>query len=138
MFAAMTHPLVQRIRRALTAAADPKRAPQMQAYMKSAMPFRGVSSPVLKRLCRDAFEAHPLATAAQWQRVILKLWRDAAFREECYAAVLLSQAPAYRGFLTYSSLPMLEEMIVTGAWWDFVTRSPAGTSATSCVPTPPG
>jgi len=34
--------------------------------------------------------------------------------------VLLTQARAYREFLTLSSVPMLEEMIVTGAWWDFV------------------
>jgi 3-methyladenine DNA glycosylase AlkD len=92
----------------------------MQAYMKSAMPYHGVSAPVLKRLCRDAFKAHPLSTPEEWQGVVLQLWRRAAFREECYAAVLLTQARAYREFVTFSSLPMLEEMIVTGAWWDFV------------------
>jgi 3-methyladenine DNA glycosylase AlkD len=116
----MTHRLVQTIRRGLASAADPVRAPQMQAYMKSAMPYRGVSSPILKRLCRDAFKAHPLHTAAEWQRVVLELWRKAAFREERYAAVLLTQARAYRAFVTFSSLPMFEEMIVSGAWWDFV------------------
>jgi 3-methyladenine DNA glycosylase AlkD len=116
----MTHPLVRAIRRRLAESADPAKAPQMQAYMKSAMPYRGVSGPVLKRLCRDAFAAHPLATAAEWRQVVLALWRDAAFREERYAAVLLTQARAYREFLTWSSLPMLEEMIVTGAWWDYV------------------
>lgn len=88
--------------------------------MKSAMPYRGVSSPVVKRLCREAFAAHPLATASLWQRVVLELWRQASFREERYAAVLLSQARACRAFQTFSSVPMLEEMIVTGAWWDFV------------------
>ena len=60
----------------------------MQAYMKSAMPYRGVSSPVIRRLCREAFTAHPLATVGQWRRVVLELWRQAAFREERYAAVL--------------------------------------------------
>ena len=108
------------IRRRLADAADPQKAPQMQAYMKSAMPYRGVSAPVLKRLCREVFAAHPLATAALWQRVVLELWRRASYREERYAAVLLTQARAYRAFQTWSSVPMLEEMIVTGAWWDFV------------------
>jgi 3-methyladenine DNA glycosylase AlkD len=116
----LAHPLVVTIRRRLAAAADPKKAPQMQAYMKSAMPYRGVSSPVLKQLCRDAFAAHSLASADEWQRVVLELWRHATFREERYAAVLLTQARAYRAFLTWSSVPMLEEMIVTGAWWDLV------------------
>ena len=116
----MTHSLVLTIRRRLGDAADPQKAPQMQAYMKSAMPYRGVSAPVLKRLCREVFAAHPLATASLWQRVVLELWRHASYREERYAAVLLTQAPAYRAFQTLSSVPMLEEMIVSGAWWDFV------------------
>jgi 3-methyladenine DNA glycosylase AlkD len=116
----MTHSLVQTIRRALAESADPVKAPQMQAYMKSAMPYRGVSGPVLKQLCREAFKAHPLATPTEWKRVVLELWRAAAYREERYAAVLLTQARPYREFLTVSSLPMFEEMIVTGAWWDFV------------------
>jgi 3-methyladenine DNA glycosylase AlkD len=116
----MTHRLVGTIRRALAEAADPAKAPQMQAYMKSAMPYRGVSSPVLKRLCREVFTTCPLATAAEWQRVVLELWREATFREERYAAVLLTQTRACREFATFSSMPMLEEMIVTGAWWDFV------------------
>jgi len=116
----MTHPLVRTVRRALEQAADPAKAPQMQAYMKSTMPYRGVSSPVLRQLCREAFTAHPLPTVGQWQRVVLELWRDAAFREERYAAVLLTESRLYREFLTFDSVPMLEELIVTGAWWDFV------------------
>ena len=116
----MTHPLVRSVRRALEQAADPAKAPKMQAYMKSAMPYRGVSSPVLRRLCREAFTAHPLATSAEWKRVVLELWREAAFREERYAAVMLTESRLYREFLTVASVPMFEELIVTGAWWDFV------------------
>jgi 3-methyladenine DNA glycosylase AlkD len=116
----MTHLLVQTIRGGLAESADPVKAPKMQAYMKSTMPYHGVSAPAVKQLCRDAFRAHPLATAGEWRGVVLELWRKAAFREERYAAVLLTQARAYREFQTFSSVPMLEEMIVTGAWWDFV------------------
>lgn len=116
----MSHPLVQTIRRDLELAADPVRAPQMQAYMKSAMPYRGVSAPVIRRLCREAFTAHPLTTVGQWRRIVLELWRRAAFREERYAAVLLTESRRYRDFLTFASVPMFEEMIVSGAWWDFV------------------
>jgi 3-methyladenine DNA glycosylase AlkD len=116
----MTHPLARTIRRALAESADPTKAAPMQAYMKSAMPYRGVSAPVLRRLCREAFTAYPLATFDQWQRVVLELWREAAFREERYAAILLTEAKAYRQFLTFASVPMFEELIVTGAWWDSV------------------
>jgi len=116
----MTHPLVQTVRRALEQAADPTKAPQMQAYMKSAMPYRGVSSAKLKYLCHEAFTAHPLASFAEWRRVALELWRRAAFREERYAAILLTDHRVYAPFRTFAAVPMFEEMIVTGAWWDFV------------------
>ena len=38
-------PLADAIRGSLARAADPKRAPAMQAYMRSAMPFLGVGAP---------------------------------------------------------------------------------------------
>ena len=87
--------------------------------MKSEMPFRGVPTPVQRRLWRDAFGAHPLATRAEWQGVVLEMWRKAAFREERYAAVWLASDRRYLGHRTPAVLPMLEEMIVTGAWWDY-------------------
>jgi 3-methyladenine DNA glycosylase AlkD len=116
----MTHPLIREVRAALKKAANPEKAPQMQAYMKSAMPCRGVTGPMQKRLWRQIFPAHPLATAREWRDVALSLWRDAAFREERYAAIALTDVPRYRPYRTWPALPMLEEMIVTGAWWDLV------------------
>jgi 3-methyladenine DNA glycosylase AlkD len=125
----MTHRLVREVRAALKTAADPAKAPQMQAYMKSAMPYRGVSSPVLRRLCRELFEALPLGSPDEWQAVALDLWRNARYREERYAAILLTESRRYKAWLTagpaarvppYGVLPMIEEMIVTGAWWDLV------------------
>jgi 3-methyladenine DNA glycosylase AlkD len=92
----------------------------MQAYMKSTMPFRGVTGPVQKGLWREIFPAHPLSSAAQWHAVALDLWRHAAFREERYAAIALTDLARYKAFRTREALPMLEEMIVTGAWWDLV------------------
>ena len=114
------HPLTAALRAGLAAAADPARAKGAQAYMKSEMPFWGVPSPVQKRLWRDAFAAHPLETATDWTRVVLELWRPAAFREERYAAVGLASDRRYLAYRTPAAIPMLEEMIVTGAWWDYV------------------
>jgi len=114
------HPLTAALRAGLAAAADPARAKGAQAYMKSEMPFRGVPSPVQKRLWRDVFAAHLLETATDWTRVVLELWRPAAFREERYAAVGLASDRRYLAHRTPAAIPMLEEMIVTGAWWDYV------------------
>ena len=44
----------------------------------------------------------------------------AEYREERYAALELAGARQYVDFRTFDTLPMFEEMVVTGAWWDFV------------------
>ena len=111
---------VHDIRSGLADAADPARAPAMQAYMKSSMPYRGVSAPVVRRLCRGAFIGLSYADAADWRADVLALWREAAFREERYAAIELTGHRGARGFQRFAALPLYEELIVTGAWWDYV------------------
>ena len=56
----MTHRLIVEVRGALKRSANPVKATQMQAYMKSAMPYRGVSSPEQKAIWKAVFTAHPL------------------------------------------------------------------------------
>jgi 3-methyladenine DNA glycosylase AlkD len=108
------------LRRALSAAAEPERAEPMRAYMKSAMPYLGVSTPSRRRVCRALFAGVELTTAPAWRRAVLDLWRGARYREERYAAIDLTEARRFDGFQDLAALPMYEEMIVTGAWWDYV------------------
>lgn len=112
--------LRSRIRAALAPIADPARAPQMQAYMKSAMPYLGVTAPKLRAALREVFAAYPFASAAAWRADVLALWRTATVREERYAAIQLTGHRAAKPFQTLAALPMYEEMIVDGAWWDYV------------------
>ena len=105
---------------ALRDAADPVRAPQQQAYMKSDMPYFGVSVPDCRRIAAAVFRAHPLPDAGAWEAAILDLWRRAAHREERYAAIGLLHFKRYAAWLEPARLPMVEEMVVTGAWWDYV------------------
>ncbi|MEO5938498.1 MAG: DNA alkylation repair protein [Sphingomonas sp.] len=108
------------IRSALKAAAEPARAPAMQAYMKSAMPYLGVSSVPRRAALKTAFAGLDWPDSVAWQHDVLTLWRAAEFREERYAALELTGLKAARRFQTIDALPMYEEMIVTGAWWDYV------------------
>lgn len=110
--------LAAAVRRALRAAADPERAPAMQAYMKSAQPFLGVRLPEVSRLTLAAAREHPPASAEEVGAVAADLWRGATHREERYAAVALTGLPVARGALEL--LPLYEEMITSGAWWDHV------------------
>ena len=92
----------------------------MQRYMKSAMPYRGVSSPVLRSITRQLFAQYPLPTFTSWKETILALWDHASFREERYVAIELVGYRAYRRFRTLDALPLYEYLIVSGAWWDLV------------------
>jgi 3-methyladenine DNA glycosylase AlkD len=112
--------LLRELRAELRRHADPVRAEPMQRYMKSSMRYHGVAAPDLRAICRDVFTRHSLGNAADWREAVLTLWRDAKRREERYAAIALSGWRAYKVHRTLDTLPMLEEMIVDGAWWDFV------------------
>ena len=41
-------------------------------------------------------------------------------------ALALLQDRRYRDYRTLAALPLYEELIVTGAWWDFVDEVAAG------------
>jgi 3-methyladenine DNA glycosylase AlkD len=112
--------LLSKLRKALQQAADPSKAPMMQAYMKSDMPYHGVPTPLLRQVCKIIFADLRFATPQDWQSQVLNLWRGARFREERYAALLVAGDKRARAFQTLSAMKMYEELIVTGAWWDFV------------------
>ncbi len=104
----------------LVRVAVPSRASAMQAYMKSTMPYLGVGAVLMRAACQRAFSKIALPDAASWQQTVLGVWRKARFREERYGAIELCADRRARPFQTMDALPMYEEMIVTGAWWDTV------------------
>ncbi len=112
--------LLAALRVEFAAAGSPARAEGARVYMKSTMPFHGVDAKTLRAICRHAFAAHPVTTSVGWRRDVLALWRGARFREERYAAIELTGDRRARPFQTMESLPLYEEMIVTGSWWDLV------------------
>jgi 3-methyladenine DNA glycosylase AlkD len=112
--------LVTAVRTGLAGLGDARMAEQMRAYMKSAMPFRGVPTPARNTLTKALFAEHPLPDQATWCTAVLTLWREAAYREERYVAIGLAAHRPYTRWRTPDLLPLYRELIVTGAWWDFV------------------
>ena len=112
--------LVSEIRRALKEMGDPLKAEGMRAYMKSEMPYRGVQKPARRKMLNALFRSHPIEDKVIWRGTALELWRNAAHREERYSALALVGANRYAAFRTFDTMPMLGEMVVTGAWWDYV------------------
>lgn len=89
----------------------------MQAYMKTSMPFYGVSSPVRRLVARRLRDEFPPATTAEHRAQVEDLWA-LAHREEKYLAIDLAQS--YLRFITFDQLGLYERMVREGAWWDFV------------------
>ncbi|MBT2538659.1 DNA alkylation repair protein [Arthrobacter sp. ISL-69] len=110
--------LVAAIRARLTAAADPVRAAGAQAYLKSAMPQLGVRVPEVRRIVKAEVAAAPLASGDELRSAVLELFRTATYREERYAAIDLTASKLVRTDL--AMVPVYEEIIRTGAWWDLV------------------
>jgi 3-methyladenine DNA glycosylase AlkD len=108
------------VRDGLACAGDPDRAAQQQAYMKSSMPFHGVTAPELRALLRLLLVEHRFEDRATWEATARRLWDEAGHREERYAALRLLRHPAYRTWMDVDLLPVLEHLVRTGAWWDFV------------------
>lgn len=112
--------VVDQIRDALAAVGDPERAAGQQRYMKSAMPYRGITSAELQKLLRPILATWMPASRAGWEASVRALWDDAAYREERYAALALVKHRTAKQWLDVEVLPLLRHLIVTGAWWDLV------------------
>ncbi|MGY1804235.1 DNA alkylation repair protein [Blastococcus sp. SYSU D00922] len=118
-----TTALVTDVRAALRELADPARAAGMQAYLKTAEPCLGVRLPEVRRVTRAAAAEHPPTSVTAVIQAAGRLWREAAYREERYAAQAVAALRIARGDLRL--LPLLEEMITSGAWWDLVDGTQA-------------
>ena len=91
--------------------------------MKSAMPFHGVNMPQVRAIGRRHLTDLQVKSCDDWQKAVLTLWRGARFREERYVAMILAGDRRFEACRTPKAIPMLEEMIVTGAWWDHVDEA---------------
>ena len=112
-----TYDLVSLVRKALAECGDPKRAAEMAAYMKTGMPFYGVSAAPRREVAREAARRFPPADRCDYARAVRALWRQ-PHREEKYVAI--AYARAFKKHVVAASLPLYEKMIREGAWWDLV------------------
>src|SRR3989442_11938645 len=76
----MSRTLLLHLRSELKRAADPSKAPQMQKYMKSAMPYHGVPGPVLRQVFKEVFASLSFSDADSWRDTVLYIWHNARFR----------------------------------------------------------
>jgi 3-methyladenine DNA glycosylase AlkD len=113
----MAHSLLSELRKMMRKAGDPERARGQQAYMKSSMPYHGLRNAETRAICREVFHGYE---PNDWQADVAAIWRAAKWREERYAAIELAQIKKARPLHTIEALPLFEELVVSGAWWDYV------------------
>jgi 3-methyladenine DNA glycosylase AlkD len=108
------------VQSALAEQANPDKAARMRAYMKTEMPFYGVQKPGLIPVLRHVVKNFPPSTRAEYERLVLALWR-LPHREEKYIAQRV--AVKHRQFMVPASLSLYRRFVVEGAWWDFVDEA---------------
>jgi 3-methyladenine DNA glycosylase AlkD len=112
--------VVAAIRAALRAAADPAVAPGQQAYMKSVMPYHGITAPRLKKALQPILAAYAPMDRGVWERDVRRLWDEATHREERYAATAVARHRVASPWQDPEALGLYRHLVVTGAWWDHV------------------
>jgi 3-methyladenine DNA glycosylase AlkD len=127
--------VLQALRERLAAAGDPSRAAGQQRYMKSALPYHGVTNPEVRAICKAVFATYPFDDPDRWRDDVARIWHSATHREERYTALDLAGQRAARPLqglprtargavgspvLARAALTLYEELVVTGAWWDLV------------------
>ena len=116
---------------ALTPHARPDKAEGMRAYLKSTMPCLGVQVPVARAVAKALFSTTPFTTLPSLERQVRALWDGATYREERFVALNVLRLKPHRSLLTAKTTPLLEHLILTGAWWDLVDELSAHVVATA-------
>lgn len=116
--------MIPQIRAALAAASDAERALAQRAYMKSELPFHGITAPQLRTVLRP-FLAGWRPDREEWEAAVRELWDGATHREERYAALALARHRSARAWQDPATLELYRHLVVTGAWWDLVDETAA-------------
>lgn len=110
-------PITKYIKNELKQHGDAKKAPQMQAYMKTDQPFYGVQSKQRKLIFRNAIKMFPIISRDSWEKVILELW-NGTHREEMYQA--LEVAERYKKYHDETAWNLFEKLLRSATNWDTV------------------
>jgi 3-methyladenine DNA glycosylase AlkD len=112
--------LLAEISRLLKETGDPERAVQQQRYMKSELPYYGVTLSQLRPMLRPLIRQWQ-PSLEEWEATVRSLYDAATHREERYAALALARSQ--RQYLDLDALPLARHLIEEGAWWDLVDEA---------------
>lgn len=111
---------VAHVQSALGQRANPQKAEDLQAYMKTGMPFYGVQKPARTEILGHLKKEFAPGDRDEYEALVTALW-ELPHREEKYLAQ--GVAVTFKKFIVPDSLPLYRRFIVEGAWWDFVDET---------------
>ncbi|WP_447036112.1 DNA alkylation repair protein [Streptomyces sp. DSM 118878] len=109
--------VLERLVTAYSAAADPRSAERMRAYMKDVAPFLGLASPVRRELARTVLAGTPRPDEADCAAVALRCW---ALPEREYAYFAADYLRRHVRRCSSGFLPVVRHLVTTNPWWDTV------------------
>jgi 3-methyladenine DNA glycosylase AlkD len=120
----MSSKLVLFVQKALHVRGDPAAAPKMAKYVKTTMPFYGVSAPKRHEVLKELKSSYKPTSTEELCDMTDQIW-SLSHREEKYLAVDFLRAHVKK-FPSIGVLVLSERMIREGAWWDFVDSIASG------------
>ena len=105
------------VRESFLPLANPDKAREMAAYMKTDMPFYGIQKPARAVLQRELKKRFKPTSEEEYRSAVLDLWTQ-PHREEKYVAIFVART--YKTWITPACLDLYEQLLREGAWWDFV------------------
>ncbi len=110
--------LLERARTEFAQRADLVRAQAQKAYMKSSMPYWGVSMPEVKKLGALLIKGYVPRDQDDYRATVLYLFKNAQYREEWYLGMLYARK--FKKFVIRDNLDLYLEVVKLTQWWDIV------------------
>jgi len=109
--------VLDRLRQAYAAAADPERAVAMAAYMRDRFAFHGIPAPAQRVLAREVLTDLPRPAEEDLRAVALGCW---ALPEREYQYFACGWLRRHARVCSAGFLDTARHLIVTKSWWDTV------------------
>lgn len=112
-----TAPILDHVVDSFARLANAELAIGMAAYMKTDMRFYGIQKPDRIPIYRELKKSFAPKSQREYESNVRALWAH-SHREVKYASI--EYASAFPQYVNASSVPLYEQMVRSGAWWDFV------------------
>jgi len=96
--------------------ADPEKAPQMAAYMKSKFPFIGIQKPLRQQLTKEFLKEAKKGKTVDWD-IVSMLWN---LPEREFQYLTVDYLIALKDYIKVEDIEKIEKLITTKSWWDTV------------------